>query len=133
MLQIETSDFLKNELNDVKDPGIYQHKLRVATASNVYYIDVKDIVRIQSISNYSQLFFKSGKSILVSKVLAHFDALLAESHFIRIHRTHLVNMLCIKQYDRGNSTRVGLNNEEILPVSRSKKKTLLHELKLQSL
>jgi len=107
-----------------------QHKIRISTTSHVYYIDVKDIVRIQSISNYSKIFFSSGKSMIVSKVLAHFDALLTGSHFVRIHRTHLVNLLCIKQYERGNIPKIGLNNDEILPVSRSRKKILQQEMRL---
>ena len=133
MLQLETSEVTKNGFHDGADSTVSHNKLRVATSDHVYFIDVKEIVRIQSVSNYSKLFFRSGKSLMVSKVLAHFDALLTESHFVRIHRTHLVNLLCIKQYDRGNSTRIGLLNEEVLPVSRSKKKMLQHEMKLWSL
>jgi two-component system LytT family response regulator len=68
--------------------------------------------------------------MIVSKVLGHFDALLSSSHFIRIHRTHLVNLLCIKQYERGNIPKIGLNNDEILPVSRSRKKILQQEMRL---
>ena|SRR5688500_4660371 len=106
------------------------HKIRIATTSHVYYIEVKDIVRIQSISNYSQIFFVSGKSMIVSKVLAHFDELLSDSHFVRIHRTHLVNLLFIKQYDKGTIPQIGLDNDEVLPVSRSRKKNLQHEMML---
>lgn len=133
MLQSETSGYKKNVLSSFMDPSIYQDKLRVATVNHVYYIDVKDIVRIQSLSNYSKLFFNNGKSLVVSKVLAHFDALLTESHFVRIHRTHLVNLLCIKKYERGNMPTIGLNNDEVLPVSRSKKKVLQHEMRMLSL
>ena len=122
------SGFIDNEHSYIRDPSDH-HKIRISTTSHVYYIDVKDIVRIQSISNYSKIYFTSGKSMIVSKVLAHFDTLLTGSHFVRIHRTHLVNLLCIKQYERGSIPKIGLHNDEILPVSRSKKKILQQEMR----
>lgn len=106
------------------------NKIRISTTSHVHYIEVKDIVRIQSISNYSKIFLASGKSMIVSKVLAHFDELLSGSHFVRIHRTHLVNLFYIKQYDKGTFPKIGLDNDEVLPVSRSKKKSLQQEMML---
>jgi len=112
---------------------LYHNKIRVATSGHVHYIDPADIVRIESLSNYSKIFFTSGKTILVSKVLAHFEALLTGLHFVRIHRTHLVNLLYIKLYQHGSLPRIGLSNNEMLPVSRSKKKLLQHELKMYSL
>ena len=112
--------------------GLYT-KVRVATSDCVYYIDPADIVRIESISNYSRIIFLNSKSILVAKVLAHFEVLLKDFHFLRIHRTHLVNLIYIKQYERGSLSQVGLNNNEMLPVARSKKKIVQQELKNHSL
>ena|SRR5688572_20772114 len=106
-----------------------RNKIRIATANHIHFMDINDIVRIQSESNYSKIFITGGKTIVVSKALAHFDALLTGFHFVRIHRTHLVNMLYIKHYERGNLSRIGLNNDEMLPVSRSKKKSFQYELK----
>ena len=114
-------------------PASAQHKLRVSTAGHVYYIDPTDIIRIESMSNYSKLFLTNGKSLIVSKVLAYFDAILTDFHFVRIHRTHLVNVHYIHQYDHGNSSCIGLNNNEVLPVSRSRKKILRQELQMVSL
>ena len=107
-------------------------KLRVATVNSIYYIDVNDIVRIQSISNYSKLFFTSGKTLLVAKVLAHFDGLLTKEHFSRIHRTHLVNLSYVKQYRSGNINKISMSNDDVLPVSRKNKKILLQKMEMRS-
>ena len=114
------------------EPMRHRQKLRVATTDHIHYIDIKDIVRIQSLSNYSQIFFASGKSILVSKVLAHFDTLLADFDFMRVHRTHLVNLHCVTAYEHGNLPTISLYNNEILPVARSKKKMLKQEMNMLS-
>jgi len=121
----------ENKLCYNETPG-NRNKIRIATTSHLYFIEINDIVRIQSFSNYSRIFLTSGKSMFVSKVLAHFDELLSGSHFVRIHRTHLVNLSCIKHYEHGKITKIGLSNDEVLPVSRSRKKILQHELWLHT-
>jgi len=133
MLQPEISYFRRNELSSFSEPIIAPDKLRVATATHIYYIDIRDIVRIQSISNYSKLFFTSGQTLLVSKVLAYFEELLGGCHFSRVHRTHLVNLLYLKEYSQGDIPRIGLINNEVLPVSRRKKKLLQQKMRLLSL
>ena len=132
MLSSTTSFIKEYECPSTVEPAD-QTKIRIADTYHVYYINTRDIVRIQSLSNYSKIFFTSGKSILVCKVLAYFDALLTDLHFVRIHRTHLVNLLFIKQYEPGRMPRIGLNNNEVLPVSRRKKKIVRHEMKMLGL
>ena len=127
MMFTTTGQIRQNNYGEDSMPG--QNKLRVTTIDQVYFIDTADILRIESISNYSKIFFTNGKTILVSKVLAHFEMLLTDFHFVRIHRTHLVNMLYIRNYERGSLPKIGLHNNERLPVSRSKKKLLQYELK----
>ncbi|MBC7935883.1 MAG: LytTR family transcriptional regulator [Rhizobacter sp.] len=133
MLQLETTYFKRNEEGCSQDPHIFDDKIRVATITYIYYIDIKDIVRIQSISNYSKLFFMNGQTLIVSKVLAHFDELLAGRHFSRIHRTHLVNLHYMEKYVRGKLPKIGMCNNDMLPVSRRNKKMVQEKMLLLSM
>ena len=133
MLQLETTFFRRSEHNSCKEIQMHPGKLRVATTTHVYYLDVKDIVRIQSISNYSKLFFTSGQTLLVAKVLGWFDELLATGSFLRVHRTHLVNLHYLKHYVPGSVAIAALTNNEEIPVSRRKKKLLQQKMILLTL
>jgi len=133
MLQLETTYFKRNELGCSQDSNIFLNKLRVATANHIYYINIEDIVRIQSISNYSKLFFTNGQTLIVCKVLAYFEEILAKRNFSRIHRTHLVNLIHMKEYLHGSVTKIGMSNNELLPVSRRKKSTLQQKIMMLSL
>ena len=133
MLQLETTFFKRSEHNSRKEIQMHPGKLRVATTTHIYYLDVKDIVRIQSISNYSKLFFTSGQTLLVAKVLAWFDELLTTRSFLRVHRTHLVNLHYLKQYVPGSVAIAALTNNEEVPVSRRKKKLLQQKMILFTL
>lgn len=108
-------------------------KLRIATINHTHFIDPDDIIRIESMSNYSKLFFINGKSLLASKVLNHFDELLTGNKFSRIHRTHLVNLRFVTQFRSGDQSSVSLVNEDVLPVSRSRKKMLQQKMMMISL
>src|SRR5687768_10218641 len=109
---------------------IFRNKLRIATTGQVHFVDINDIIRIQSDSNYSRLFFTNGKSMMVSKVLARFDEQLTGHHFVRIHRTHLVNSSFIRHLEWDGMPRIGLNNDEVLPVSRRRKKLVQREMEI---
>ena len=130
MLQSASTYSKEIEGSFIGKPELLPTKLRIATTGQVFYIDIKEIIRIQSHSNYSKIFFTNGQTILVAKVLAHFESILCDFHFVRIHRTHVVNLNCINRFERGNIATIGLNNDEVLPVSRSKKKLLQLELKM---
>jgi DNA-binding LytR/AlgR family response regulator len=94
-------------------------------------IPVQQIIRIQSISNYSKLFFSNaspatggGKSLVVAKVLHWFQEQSALCSFVRVHRTHFVNISSIKNYSGGKTGLLLLHNGEIISVAKRKKAAL---------
>jgi two-component system, LytTR family, response regulator len=100
-------------------------KLRVDTVGQVYYFPVNDIIRIQSFSNYSKIFFKKDKPMLVAKVLRKFEEQLIHADFIRIHRSHLINKQYLHSYvPIGTGVKVFLLNGDQIPLAR-RRKTIL--------
>lgn len=65
--------------------------------------NMRDIVRLESDSNYTMIFLKSGEKVLVSKPMKHFEDFLDEEMFIRIHNSHIVNIHFLKSYLRDES------------------------------
>lgn len=108
------------------------NKLYLPSATTKHLIDVREIVRIQSISNYSKLFFSDGKTLVVAKILGWFEQQLQTKDFIRVHRTHLINTDYIHQYhtDKGGS-KLQLTNGEQIDVSVRRKAGFLKLLREQ--
>ena len=105
------------------------------TCKGIMFIPVQQIIRIQSVSNYSKLFFKDacpgaggGKTLVVAKVLHWFEKQTALFSFLRVHRTHFININCIKSYSGGKSGLLCLHNGEIFPVARRKKASITERL-----
>lgn len=100
-------------------------KITISTNDGVEFYEIKSIIRIESSSNYSKVFFMDGKSILVTKLLKDFEETLLPYRFFRIHNSHLINLNYIKKYIRGDGGQVILENNEIIDVSRRKKEEFL--------
>jgi len=101
----------------------------VPTDKGMQVIRMHSIIRVQSLSNYSKLFFQNGKTLVVAKVLRWFEERLTPHHFVRIHRTHLVNCGYLSGYHCANTVEIELLNGERFTVSRRKKRAFLQVAK----
>ena len=101
------------------------NSILVPSDRGLQVINIHSIIRVQSISNYSKLFFKNGKTLVVAKVLRWFEERLATHQFVRIHRTHLVNRSCLRTYNNSNTVEIELTNGEKFTVARRKRNLFL--------
>jgi two-component system, LytTR family, response regulator len=108
--------------------------LLLPTCTGIEVITISNIVRIEAISNYSKLFFAntcttSGgrNTLVVAKVLKWFDEMLADKGFVRIHRSHLVNLCCINSYNNSRH-KIILQNKEQINISRRKRSSITKTL-----
>jgi two-component system, LytTR family, response regulator len=100
------------------------------TRNDPYVIDIGEIIRIQSLSNYSKLFLCNGRTVVVAKVLRWFEEQLPPDTFLRIHRTHLVNAEYLRHYQLSEKGRkLELVNGEKIDVSKRKKAGVMELLK----
>jgi two-component system LytT family response regulator len=98
------------------------------TCKGTMAIPVQQIIRIQSISNYSKLFLNNGRTLVVAKVLHFFEEHPLLYSFVRIHRTHLVNLNFIKTYHSAKTGVLLLHNGETVTVAKRKKAVLAERL-----
>ncbi|MEM8507788.1 MAG: LytTR family DNA-binding domain-containing protein [Bacteroidota bacterium] len=87
-------------------------------------LEVADIHYCKADDNYTEIHLKERK-ILVSKTLKHFEELLQDFPFVRIHKSYLVNLNEIAQYKKGKGGSVLLNSGKELSVSATRKADLL--------
>ena len=93
--------------------------LSVPTTGSVRPVAVNDLVRIQGAGDYVELHLNDGTELLHNATLNELDAELP-SHFLRVHRSHLVNTRCIQHLDRKESGTgtLHLHNGQTVTVSR---------------
>jgi two-component system, LytTR family, response regulator len=101
------------------------NRIAVPTWEGLEFIHLRNVVRIESNSNYSRIFFTTGPSLLVTKQLKEFEEMLVPYRFCRVHNMHLINLNYVKRYLRGEGGRVVMENGDEIDVSRRKKDDFL--------
>jgi len=91
-------------------------------------VNVEDIVRCEGKRNYTRIIFKEAPEKVVSRTLLEFEHLLSPLGFVRIHRSHLVNILNVVRYLKSDGGMVELKTGELLKVSPKHKEDLLNKL-----
>jgi len=100
----------------------------LATSKGHYRLDLHDIVRIQSSSNYSRIYFADNRHPLtVAKLLHWFEDNLPADKFLRTHRTHLVNRQYILNVS-SSSQSMELRNGEKISISKRRKHRVIEKL-----
>lgn len=117
------STLFKN-LNENRRPV---NQVALPSLEGLIFINVVDIIHCESDSNYTTLFLKSGEKMLVTKTLKDIEGLLEGNNFFRIHHSHLINMIHIKKYVRGNAGYVVMTTGVDINVARNRKEEFLKQ------
>lgn len=118
----ERIDVLKSSINDNKTQ---EDKIAISTTEGLEFIPIKNILHIESNSNYSKIFFRDNRTLTVTKLLKDFEDMLVPYHFYRVHNSHLINLNYIQKYLRGNGGRVIMQDGTEIEVARRKKEEFL--------
>lgn len=127
-----SDNFLRDRLDvliqNFKSDSSEQYKLALPTSDGLTFINLKDVLYCEAMSNYTKFHMRDKSNYLVSKTLKEYETLLVQHHFFRIHNSFLVNVREVKKYVRGDGGHVIMNNEQSLDVSKRKKEAFLSKI-----
>ncbi len=101
------------------------NKIAIATIEGILFIPVKEIIRVESLNNYSKLYLINGKNIVASKTLKHLEEMLTPYRFFRPHKSHLINLEYITKYIRGEGGVIIMSDGSEVDVSRQRKQDFM--------
>jgi two-component system LytT family response regulator len=122
--QVET--FLYN-LSQKDSPQ--KMKLCIPSLKGFQVIEIRDIIYAEASTNYTNFHFVNRPLICSSRPLHDYEELLADSCFVRIHKSFIVNLEHIREYIRGEGGAVLLSNGHEVEVARRKKDLLMTRMK----
>jgi two-component system, LytTR family, response regulator len=100
-------------------------KIVIPNTDGFTVVHLDEILYINSVRNYSEFYLTNNAHLLTSKPLIHYDSLLSEQGFFRIHHSYLINLSHLKAFVRSEGGAVKMLNGDLLPVSRQKKNELI--------
>jgi two-component system LytT family response regulator len=88
-----------------------------------------ELIRLEADENYTTLFCVNGKKYVSSKNIKSFEEKLDSHMFMRVHKSHIVNVaLHLKEFNRTEGNVVVLSNGDHVPVSRRKLQEFLDKM-----
>jgi two-component system LytT family response regulator len=129
---LKSNDFniqLRTLQENINNSGKPNKKIILKTMDSIFLFQIDDIVHCESDGSYTAIETTDDQKIIVSKVLKDYDRLLAGSGFLRVHRSHLINLRHIKRFDKHDGGYLNMSNGSRVPVSTSGRERLLELFK----
>jgi len=104
-----------------------QKKITINTDGKLIFLNVDDVLFVESDGNYSTIVTGEGQKILITKKLKEVNDILPEHYFFRIHNSYIINLNKIKEFIK-NEGYVVMESGHKIPVARQRKSDFLEKL-----
>ncbi|MDB5228543.1 MAG: response regulator transcription factor [Bacteroidota bacterium] len=126
-------DELRTYVDKLKMQRLQDNKIMINTNDGAIFVQVGDVIKLESESNYTILHLENGKKIIASKTLSVFEEMLETLNFSRVHRSFIINLTKIKniQHEAGNYFAKMLDGSKV-EIARRKKKEFFEKIAYHS-
>ncbi len=101
-------------------------RIAVPTGSGSIFVDEDEILCCLAEGSYTKMVLVDRSTLLVAKTLSKVMQVLSQDQFVRIHKSHFINLAQMRSYNSNNGKNtVTMNGGMILPISRSRKENFL--------
>ncbi len=116
---------LSELLKDLNSPN--NTKIPLHVKDKVEYVNKTDIIRLESDSNYTNIYTTEGKKLMISKTLGDYETLLCnkDNKFMRVHQSHIINLKHVVKFTKENGGIITTKDNYSVPLSKNKKDEFL--------
>lgn len=104
-------------------------QLCVPSIKGFQVIRINDIIYCEADNTYTNIYLSNSQKLMASRPLIDYETILQDSSFIRIHKSYLINMKHLKEYQKGEGGIAIMSNGKQLDVSRRKKEFFIAYMK----
>ena len=123
----QSQDLYSNFMNNLQVSEGKQYRLALHTHHGLKLVTPQDIIRCEASNNYTIFYLTDNTSITTSKTIKEYEEILSEYNFVRVHKSHLVNLSFVEQLT--NKQQLLLSNKTLVDVSRRRRSELMEVLK----
>lgn len=123
LVPFEQNKLVDNLISNLRQQDASFFKLALSTTEGVQFYSPEDIIRCEGNDNYTYFHFAGRKPLIVARTLKEFEEILTDHGFIRVHKSHLVNIRQITRLDKEGA--IWLKDESQVPVSRRRRNEVM--------
>ena len=99
-------------------------KVALNTGDGITFLELHDILYLKADGSYTHFYITNKHRITVAKKISDFERLEAMGNFLRIHRSHIINLARIQKILKQDGGSVIMENGESLSISAERKASL---------
>ena len=128
LLKLEV--FNRNQIivQNFREPKIEKQQVILPTLEGFEVVQMDEIVRLRGNGNFTDIHLKDGSKKMVCRFLKHFEEMLTLP-FMRVHKSHIINLNCVKSYHKSLGGYVMLFDETEIEISPNYKESFLKVFK----
>jgi len=123
----ERTEVLLHNLSKSGNPS--EMRLCLPTLKGFIVLKLEEIIYCEAERSYTIFHLEGKRTVTVSRPLIDYDNLLKDTTFLRIHKSFLINLHHVKEYQKGEGGMVILSDNTEIEVSRRKKDEFLMKIK----
>jgi len=128
--KMQLNDLYRNFMNNLRVKEEKQYRLALHTHEGLKLVAPHEIVRCEANNNYTSFYLADKSTIVTSKTIKEYEEILAEFDFLRVHKSHLVNLAYVQLLTHKNL--LVLSDRTQVEVSRRRRPELVEILKSRS-
>lgn len=101
-------------------------QITLSTQEGLVFLNLNEIVYIQSEGNYTTFFLQNKERHLVAKGMKEYEEILPSNIFFRVHQSHIVNRRFIKKVLKEDGDMVMMEGGDKLPLALRRKQEFLN-------
>jgi two-component system, LytTR family, response regulator len=118
---------LSHKIKILKNNKETPDKIVLPSREEFFVAEVKEIIRCEANGNYTIFYMKTRQPLLVSRTLKEFDEILSSMRFLRVHKSHLINLDYVERF-LPKENQVVMKDGSVAEVSRRRRDYFLSHL-----
>ena len=111
-------------VQNYREPPPQRRQVVVPTVEGFEVLRMEEIIRLQGNGNFTDIHLKDGSRRLACRLLKHYAEILPPP-FLRVHRSHILNLECVKSYHRQDGGYAVLTDKSQVEISAQYKEEFL--------
>jgi two-component system, LytTR family, response regulator len=103
-------------------------KITLPTGNAYEIVNIRDIIRCEADGSYTNFHLSDKRKLMISSGLKHYEELLPENEFIRVHHHHLINMNHVVRFLKEDGGYAIMSDGSKIEISRRKKEAFMEKL-----
>ncbi|CAH0994283.1 Heme-containing CO-sensing transcriptional regulator RcoM 1 [Emticicia aquatica] len=116
--------------NAIEKVNFNKRQIKLHFSNSLVRIPIEKIIRLEGDCNYT-VVYTQNKKYVSARTLKHYQGILDENFFIRVHKSHIVNIRFVKGVDiQANSSEIAFDEGKNIEISRRKVKEVVEKFEV---